>query len=418
VITAADRTFLRLLGAAFQRRLLPALGSVLLAVGLVDPMVEWNLARTQIAALPDGSVALMVVALVGSWCGLAGRALAPLWQSPAVGFALRQPITDRQWVRYLLPSLLPALLPIGAIWWLMPCDTLASLVGLIVSAWLLVLGTSYRAPDGLGWQLAGVAGCVVAGAGLPALSVLAWPAVLALMLLLPLSTRGLRRQRTRASRRAASGSLLAGSAMIAVLRRDLLCLWRLERGRLSQLAVLALVCAAFALALRVNGDFTGRSLFRAACILQLVALLPVFELLTRLQMRLGPELVRVWWPMTMLQRAVALVLLVLVICVPSTSLLVLGGAAMGPGYQSMLLLYTCASAVALCALLVASARNPAASFGWSLWVWLVHALLVIVLPPVAYVPLALLLMLAGMRWMCRGWRRVAVDAAHARLEER
>jgi hypothetical protein len=34
------------------------------------------------------------------------------------------------------------------------------------------------------------------------------------------------------------------------------------------------------------------------------------------------------------------------------------------------------------------------------------------------VPLALLLMLAGMRWMCRGWRRVAVDAAHARLEER
>jgi hypothetical protein len=206
--------------------------------------------------------------------------------------------------------------------------------------------------------------------------------------------------------------------MIAVLRRDLLCLWRLERGRLSQLAVLALVCAAFALALRVNGDFAGRSLFRAACILQLVALLPVFELLTRLQMRLGPELVRVWWPMTMLQRAVALVLLVLVICVPSTSLLVLGGAAMGPGYQSMLLLYTCASAVALCALLVASARNPAASFGWSLWVWLVHALLVIVLPPAAYVPLVLLLMLAGMRWMCRGWRRVAVDAAHARLEER
>ena len=116
-MTHADRVFLRHLGLPFQRRLAPAFFGLLLAVGLADPMIDWHLLREQLRAQAPLISSVQIALMVCAWCLTGAAALAPTWRDPSARYLRRQPLGRVAWVRYLLPSLAPAMIPVALVWW-------------------------------------------------------------------------------------------------------------------------------------------------------------------------------------------------------------------------------------------------------------------------------------------------------------
>ncbi|MEO0422797.1 MAG: hypothetical protein AAF184_10705 [Pseudomonadota bacterium] len=419
-MTHVDRVLLRLLGLPLQRRLLPAFAALLLGVGLADPMIDWTILRAELRAQTAVASTLQISTLIGIWVLTVAVALAPAWQAASAAYLVRQPIGRWRWVRFLLPSLAPALLPIVAVWWLMPLDSVPTLLALSASAAAMMIALSAPRLDTVLTAVLAfmVTGLVTYGAltSMPGHGVLA----LASLALLPLACTGLRGRRAGAGARAGQERNLLRSATpwMAIARRDLLCIVRCAPGQLRQLALFAVLAGAFLLALRINGGFAGRDLFRAACVLQMLALLPLYDVLVTLQQHLGPDVYRRHWPVSRAQRAAGLLALAGLAAGPSSVAILLAGYAMGSTWIVLLLTLTFTQMLVLVALFTNAGPRAGIAHGWSLWTWLAHTIVACVLAPAAYGAGALVAAALAWQQSQRGLARIAEDGAQGRLRAR
>jgi hypothetical protein len=140
------RVFFSIIGKPFFRRLILPLGLFLIAVSSLDPITDWTALREQLATRDPWQVTLLFTTLILFWSITAGRALRPVWGQPTIAFLVRQPIGHWYWVRYLLPSLWIAFLPVVGIWWLAPhyAHPVVHYLGFVGLSWTIFLGASFR----------------------------------------------------------------------------------------------------------------------------------------------------------------------------------------------------------------------------------------------------------------------------------
>jgi hypothetical protein len=398
------RVFSSVIGKPFFRRLILPLGLFLIAVSSLDPSIDWTALREQLATRDPWQVTLIFTMLILFWSITAGRALRPVWRRPTIAFLVRQPISHWYWVRYLLPSLWIAFLPLVGIWWLAPhyAHPVIHYSGFVGLSWTIILGASFRVLASVKLIAIGTAAVATLIFGYALESGVAYLAIIVTILLLPIGITGIRDQLVQ-SRKISPGHLASIWPTIAIVRRDLLCLWRLERKSLFGLVLPGVVAALMMFALRVNGQVTGREAFAFSCGLLSFAIMPTYEILTRLKTRLGPELMRQRWPVNHGDRGVALLCIMCVLTGPNIIALAGLGSTMGLAYGLLFLLFAANTIVGLTALFSRTLVVSTPMLGWSLWLLFIHAIVAMTLPPwvygmsaIAIVPLGILIMLKGL----------------------
>lgn len=398
------RVFFSVIGKPFFRRLILPLGLFLIAVSSLDPITDWTALREQLATRDPWQVTLIFTILVLFWSITAGRALRPVWSQPTIAFLVRQPIGHWHWVLHLLPLLWIAFLPVVGIWWLAPhyVHPVVHYSGFVGLSWTIFLGASFRGLASVKLIAIGTAAVATLIFGYALQPGVAYLAIIVTILLLPFSITGIRDQLVQ-SRKINSSHLASIWPIIAIVRRDLLCLWRLERKSLFGLVLPGVVVALMMLALRVNGQVTSREAFVFSCGFLSFAVMPTYEVLTRLKTRLGPELMRQRWPVNHRDRGVALLCIMCVLTGPNIIALVGLGSTMGLAYGLLFLLFAANTIVGLTAFFSRTLVVATPMLGWSLWLLFIHAILAMTLPPWVYgtstlaiVPLGISIMLKGL----------------------
>jgi len=412
------RVFFSVFGMPFLRRLILPLGVFLMAVTMLDPMTDWTALRAQLASRPAWQVALLFTLLMVTWGIAVGRALRPVWRQPVVSFLLRQPVGRWYWVRHLLPALWIAFLPIVMIWWLAPrhAHPIVHYLGFVGLFWTIFLGASFRGSGSLTYIAIGTVAVAALVFGYALHPGTAYLAMIVTILLLPLGIGGIRDQLVQ-SRKTSPGHLASRWPVIAIVRRDLLCLWRLERKSLVGLVLPGIVAALLMLALRVNGQVTGYSAFIFACVLFSLSVMPAYDVLTRLKTGLGPELIRQRWPVSHGARGIALLGIVLALTGPNIIVLAWLGSTMGPGYSLLFLLFAANTIVGLTALFSRTLVVAAPMLGWSLWLLLIHAILVMTLPASVYAATAAITVPLGISMMRKGLQMFAHQTEFGNLDQ-
>jgi hypothetical protein len=398
------RVFSSVIGKPFFRRLILPLGLFLMAVSLLDPNIDWTALREQLATRDPWQVTLIFTMLILFWSITAGRALRPVWRQPTIAFLVRQPVGPWYWVRYLLPSLWIAFLPVVGIWWLAPhyAHPVVHYSGFVGLSWTIILGASFRGPASVKLIAIGTAAVATLIFGYALQREVAYLAIIVTILLLPIGITGIRDQLVQ-SRKINPSHLASIWPIIAIVRRDLLCLWRMERKSLFGLVLLGVVATLMMFALRVNGQVTGREAFAFSCGLLSFAMMPTYEVLTRLKTRLGPELMRQRWPVNHGNRGVALLCIMCVLTGPNIIALAGLGSTMGLAYGLLFLLFAANTIVGLTALFSRTLVVATPMLGWGLWLLFIHAIVAMTLPPWVYgmsalaiVPLGISIMLKGL----------------------
>ena len=399
-----NRVFFTIVGKPFFRRLVLPLGLFLVVVSSLDPMIDWTALREQLATRSPWQVTLVFTLPMLFWSIIAGRALRPVWNQPTIAFLVRQPIGNWFWVRYLLPSLWIAFLPVVSIWWLAPHYThpVVHYSGFVGLAWTILLGASFRGLASLKLIVIGTAAMATLIFGYTFQPGVAYLAIIITVLLLPLGISGIRYQLVQ-SRKISPGHLVSRWPIFSIVRRDLLCLWRLERKSLLGLVSPAVIVALMMFALRVNGQVTGRWAFIYACGFLSFAVIPTYDLLTRLKTRLGPELMRQRWPVNHGDRGVALLCVMCVLTGANIITLAGLGSTMGLAYEFLFLLFAANTIVGMTALFSRTLVVATPMLGWALWLIFIHAILAMTLPPWVYgmsavvtVPFGISIMLKGL----------------------
>ena len=398
-----NRVFFSLVGKPFFRRLILPLALFLVVVSSLDPVVDWTALREQLAARSPWQVTLVFTLLILFWSIIAGRVLRPVWNQPTIAFLVRQPIGNWFWVRYLLPSLWIAFLPVVGIWWLAPhyAHPVIHYPGFVGLSWTILLGASFRGLASVKLIAIGTAAMAALIFGYTLQPGVAYLAIVIAILLLPLGISGIRYQLVQ-SRKISPGHIASRWPIVSIVRRDLLCLWRLERKSLLSLASPAVVVALMMFALRVNGQVTGRWAFIYASGFLSFAVIPTYDLLTRLKTRLGPELMRQRWPVNHGDRGVALLCIMCVLTGPNIIVLAGLGSAMGLGYELLFLLFAVNTIVGLTALFSRTLVIAAPMLGWALWLIFIHAILAMTLPPWVYGMSAVVTLPFGISIMLKG----------------
>jgi hypothetical protein len=397
------RVFFSVIGKPFFRRLILPLGLFLIAVSSLDPNVDWTALREQLATRDPSQVTLIFTMLISFWSITAGRALRPVWSQPTIAFLVRQPIGHWYWIWYLLPSLGIAFLPVVSIWWLAPhyAHPVVHYLGFVGLSWTIILGASFRGLASVKLIAIGTAAVATLIFGYAHQRGVAYLAIIVTILLLPIGITGIRDQLVQ-SRKISSSHLASIWPIIAIVRRDLLCLWRLERKSLLGLVLPGVVAALMMFALRVNGQVTGREAFVFSCGFLSFAIMPTYEVLTRLKTRLGPELMRQRWPVNHGDRAVALLCIMCVLTGPNIIALAGLGSTMGLAYGLLFLLFAANTMVGLAALFSRTLVVATPMLGWSLWLLFIHAILAMTLPPWVYGTSAVVIVLLGISIMLKG----------------
>ena len=394
--TLTQRVFYDVVGRPFLRGMTLPLLVFVLGVTLLDTNVDWAATRRELASLAPWQQAIVLSVLIVAWSMQAGRALRPVWRQRAVAFLVRQPIGRVRWAVGLLPSLSIAFVPVAAIWWLAPHRVhpvvhYAAFVGL---AWPLMLGASYRGVRG---AAAVAAGTLTLAAMIFVYAYAPWSASIALLVSvvqLPVATAWIPRQIAAPHERVTGH--LAGSGVIGTLvRRDLRCVSRGGSRPLVNLAVVGLGAAAMMLAFRINGGVEGREALLAACVLFSAGAAPVYEILERMKAGLGDEIMRRRWPVTFIERSIALLGVVAALVAPCAVLVAAAGSTMG-GAHGLLFAAFVAVTVTLCAtiyaLLLAQARSAVGVYYLAL---LAHGVIVLALPGWGYALFAAVVLPAG-----------------------
>ena len=398
------RVFFSIVGKPFFRRLILPLGLFLVVVSSLDPMIDWTALRDQLATRGPWQVTLVFSMPILFWSIIAGRALRPVWNQPTIAFLVRQPIGRWFWVRYLLPSLWIAFLPIAGIWWLAPhhAHPVVHYSGFVGLSWTILLGASFRGLASVKLIAIGSAAMAALIFGYTLQPEVAYLAIIITILLLPLGISGIQYQLVQ-SIKINSSHIASRRPIISIVRRDLLCLWRLERKSLLGLISLAVVVALMMFALRLNGQVSGRWAFGYAAGFLSFAVIPTYDLLTRLKMRLGPELMRQRWPVNHGDRGFALLCIMCVLTGPNIIALAGLGSTMGLGYELLFFLFAANIIVGLTALFSRTLVMATPMLGWALWLIFIHVILAVTLPPWVYgmsavitVPFGISIMLKGL----------------------
>ncbi|HET6628570.1 MAG TPA: hypothetical protein VFG91_02220 [Woeseiaceae bacterium] len=401
-----SRIFLAIFGRPFLLRLVWPLGLLLFAVSQADATVDWTAVRESLAMLEPWQLSLVITVLFLSWGVSAGRALSAVWRQPVIAFLVRQPMSRREWVRYLAPSLFVAFLPVTAICWLAPqyANPIVHYAGFAALAWPIILGGSYRGRSAAKWIALGAAALATLTFAYAYKPATAYLALMIAVLLIPLSVSAIREQ-VAGSRQIHSARLASISPVFAIVRRDLLYLRRMQRNGLLGLAFMAALAALMMFALRVNGNAAGGEAFDLACGLLALAVVPVFEILERTKKELGPAFMRLRWPIDHLDRGLALVCLIFVLMGPALITIAATGSTMGPGYLALFMLYGASALTCVGALFSLFLADQVASTGWGMLVLLVHAVLAIALSPLVYGATAAIAIPAGFLLTLRGLRK-------------
>lgn len=398
------RVFFSIVGKPFLRRLILPLALFLVVVSSLDPMIDWTALREQLATREPWQVTLLFTLPILIWCIIAGRALRPVWKQSTIAFLVRQPIGHWFWVRYLLPSLWIAFLPVAGIWWLAPhyAHPVVHYSGFVGLSWTILLGASFRGLVSVKLIAIGTVAMATLIFGYTLVPGVAYFAIIISVLLLPLAINGIRYQLVQ-SRKISPSHIASIWPIISIVRRDLLCLWRLERKSLLGLVSPAILVALMMFALRVNGQVTGRWAFIYASGFLSFAVIPAFDLLTRLKIRLGPELMRQRWPVNHGDRGVALLCIMCVLTGPNIITLAGLGSTMGLEYELLFLLFAANTIVGLTALFSRTLVTATPMLGWALWLIFINAIFAMTLPPWIYgmsavvtIPFGILIMLKGL----------------------
>lgn len=397
------RVFFSVIGKPFFRRLILPLGLFLIAVSWLDPNTDWTALREQLASRAPWQVTIIFTILILFWSITAGRALRPVWNQPTIAFLVRQPIGRWYWVWYLLPSLWIAFLPIMSIWWLAPhyMHPVVHYSGFVGLSWTIFLGASFRGLTSAKLIAIGTAAMAILIFGYAIRPEVAYLAIVVTILLLPLGIIGIQRQLVQ-SRKISPGHLTSMWPIIAIAQRDLLCLWRLEQKSLFGLVLPGVVAALMMFALRVNGQVTGREAFVFACGFLSFAVFPIYEVLTRLKARLGPELMRQRWPVNHGDRGIALLWTMCVLTGPNIIVLAGLGSTMGWAYGLLFLLFAASTIVGLTALFSRTLVVATPMVGWGLWLLFINAILAMTLAPWIYGACAAAILPLGFSTMLKG----------------
>lgn len=402
--------FFRVFGVPFLRRLLPSFGFLLALVYLSDAVVDWTELRERLQTDEPIIVSLSLTAVILAWGLIVGRALRPAWQQPTYRFLSRQPLPLWRWAVSFLPFLSIGLIPVVGLWWLAPHYLKApfhylAFIGLF---WPIMLGTSFRGAIGLVQTVAATtlfAVLVIAYTRQPV--AVAAIATLISLLLFPLSLYGLRVQPA-VSNSLASRSLTANSRIVAIVRRDLLCLWRTNRRSVLYSLVPATLAVLFMVAARVNGDSHGRDAFVIASILFAISVLPVYHLLSEVRTQLGANFARGSWPIGHSERAVALILLTTTLIAPPATAIAVAGSSMGVWWAVVFIAFSTTVVSALTALFASNLNEGADRYGVSLWVILLNTVIVLVAPAGLYIPLVAVAVALSLRYIIGQLDRFAI----------
>lgn len=418
VFNLNSRVFFSIVGKPFLRRLILPLALFLLVVSLLDPMIDWIALREQLATRDPWQVTLLFTLPILIWSIIAGRALRPVWNQPTIAFLVRQPISHWFWVRYLLPSLWIALLPVVGIWWLAPhyADPIVHYSGFVGLSWTILLGASFRGLVSVKLIAIGTAVLATLIFGYTLVPQVAYFAIIISILLLPLSISRIRYQLVQ-SRKFSPGHIASKWPVISIVRRDLLCLWRLERKSLLGLLSPAILVALMMFALRVNGQVSGRWAFFYAAGFLSFTVIPSYDLLTRLKVRLGPELMRQRWPVNHGDRGVALLCIMCVLTGPNIIALAGLASTMGLAYELLFLLFAANIIVGLIALFSRTLVMTNPMLGWALWLIFIHAILAMILPPWVYGMSAVVTVPFGISIMLRGLHMFTYQTEFGNLDQ-
>jgi len=371
----------RLLGTRLGLRLLPG-WLVLAFVGsqLYDQF-DWAGLSAALSGRPPVEAGATAGALIGAWALLWGSTLRATALSPELAPLWRQPVPDRAWTVAIAPiiGLVGAPLAVCSLLWASPNPGAQALLWL--GSWLVPgLAVAAGGPRGLGLAAAGlVLGGALIGAGrawptwTPALVALAWAGAL------PTVSRTYHRLRQPSARRRRRLPWRPRTALGAVLRRDLLCLWRRERGTVLMCLVPPVPVAAVVLALRFRAHTVDPA---AATLVLLAASAPLSaHLLGRLAARLGRRLDPPEWPVAPWLRSLGLVIVGWLALAPAWAGSMAGHASSWP---SQIGLWAALGAGAAWA--VAGGRVNLGAYLW----WILAALAVVLAPlgPVLGVGLA------------------------------
>ncbi len=397
------RVLFSVVGKPFFRRLVLPLGLFLVVVSSLDPSIDWGALREQFAACDPWQVSLIFTLLILFWNIIAGRALWPVWHNPTITFLVRQPLSRWYWVWHLLPSLWVAFLPVAGIWWLAPhyAPPVVHYLGFVGLSWTILIGASFQRAASVKFIAIGTAAMAALIFGYAHEPGVAYLAMMITILLLPLSISGIRDQLVQ-SRKISPGHLASKWPVISIVRRDLLCLWRLERNSFFGLVLTAVAVSLMMLALRVNGQVTGHVAFIFSCGFLSFAVTPVFEVLTRLKTRLGPELMRQRWPVNHGDRVVALLCIMVVLTGPTIIVLAVLGSTMGLAYGLLFMLFATNTIIGLTAFFSHTLVVATPMTGWSLWLLFIHAILASTLSPWVYGMSAIVILPVGISIMLKG----------------
>lgn len=385
---------------------------------MADPIIDWSALRREITSLDPMAQASLFTSLFLVWGFMAGYALRPIWRRPMIAFLVRQPLTRWQWAVGLLPSLSIAFLPVSAIWWLAPhhANSVVHYLGFIALSWPIILGASYTAPSSI----------FVVGAGVISLTTLvfaycyhpfvAYLAILVTILQLPASVALIPRQITQVVK-PKSGHLSSGSVIVALIRRDLACLLRVERKSFLSFMFYSAIALLMMFAIRLNGAVEGREALLAACVLFSVPASAIYESLERLKGQLGKEIMRHRWPVTYSQRGLALIGLISVFVAPVGLLVGVIGLPMGTLNLLLFLLFIAATITSCAALFSKQLGVATTSIGLLFLTVTSHVAIVFWLPNWGYAIVAIPSIFVSFRLINSGLRNFAVSIERTTIDQ-
>jgi len=402
-----QRVFTEIIGKPLLRSLIFPYFLFMLAVSAADASTNWEALRLQVSTLPPPVRTFVFVGLISGWCLVAGRALRPVWRDKTIPFLVRQPIGSWEMSARLLPSLVVALIPVVAIWWLASYGTnpVTHYLGFVGLALPIILGASFTSVGVL---------CV----GVLALALLVWAysytgyAAYLGMVATPVlyrSAASFIRSTLTAHRSPAPREMSSASVIRVLVRRDWQSIARSRRQTLLELIVGNLLITLLMLGFRINAADSGRDLLLIACILFLIAALPAYRNLEIAKARLGSQILCLAWPVTCFERAVALIVLTALLAAPSAIPLALLGSHMGLLNWVVFGVFVFSSVIFTATLFSRTLLRSASSVGLYLNLLLFHGVLISLLSPWEYLLLAAAGIGGSLHWMTSALKRFATQ---------
>jgi hypothetical protein len=386
----------QVVGRRLSARLFPAWMLLLFLLSQLWDILDWPSISSAVSAQTPVTTGTTVAVLLGGWGLLWARAVRTTLYSEALRFLWRQPLSPHSWSLALVPHLTAIGLPLAlvSVLWRTPYPLLQAVLWL--GLWMvpgLVLGA--QTSRGAAWSLpALVAAWAMVALGrmvphaLPIVVPATWLGVVLFSGALYLRTR------PQGTRGVWATPGRPHTPLAAILRRDLLCLWRQERGSLALCLAPPLLVVPVILALSRNGGLEGKDLTTAAlAALALTAPVGLYPL-ARLSMRLRRQLDPPTWPLGVGSRAAALFLVGCFALAPAWASTAAATPSDPVGILRTATLWAALAAGA--AALTAGAHRFRPNFGLWMW-WILLSLGASVLPA----PLGWLVTLAlgGLAWV-------------------